>query len=56
MSPSITKSNLEVLERFDRSRGTKLAGRLWHLRRSGAYRQTALENLSLYVAAALNKL
>jgi glycosyltransferase involved in cell wall biosynthesis len=56
MSPSITKSNLEVLERFDRSRRTKLAGRLWHLRRSGAYRQTALENLSLYVAAALNKL
>lgn len=51
----LTAENRETLERFAKARAMPLIPRLVHLRRSGVYRQTALGNLGLLMAAVLGK-
>jgi len=52
----LTPDNAEVLRRFRAARAAPLWPRLIGLARSGIYRQTLLDNLGLYLAAALNRL
>jgi glycosyltransferase involved in cell wall biosynthesis len=52
----LTPQNQAVLQAFRAARSSDLLGRLLALRRSGIYRQSFVENLGLYLAAALNRL
>ena len=56
LSHRLTPENLEILERFVKSREMSLIPRLFHLKRSGIYRQTLLGNLGLVAAAVFRKL
>lgn len=55
-SDLLTEDALDVLERFQKAREQALAKRLYHLFRSGAYRQSLRGTIGLYVACVLNKL
>jgi glycosyltransferase involved in cell wall biosynthesis len=48
--------NVAILDLFARARTAWLPVRLWLLWRSGLYRQTAVEDLALYLAAAFGQL
>ncbi|MFT4116903.1 glycosyltransferase [Bradyrhizobium sp.] len=48
--------NVATLDLFARARTAWLPVRLWLLWRSGVYRQTAIENLALYVAAIFGRI
>lgn len=52
----LTPHNRAVLRQFAQARGMPWASRLIGVVRSGIYRQTFLDNLGLYLAAALNRL
>jgi len=52
----LTPTAIETLERFRGARTGTLFGRLANLRRSGVYRQTAMDQVSLYAAGLLGKL
>ncbi len=52
----LTKEAVRAYELFDRTRRAGPFGRLYYLVRSGAYRQTFLDQLGLYVAAFLGKI
>lgn len=49
-------ANVAILDLFARARTASLPGRLWLLWRSGVYRQTAIENLALYLAAIFGRI
>jgi hypothetical protein len=48
--------NVAILDLFARARTAWLPVRLWLLWRSGVYRQTAAENLALYLAASFGRI
>ncbi|MBL8644803.1 MAG: glycosyltransferase family 2 protein [Rhodospirillaceae bacterium] len=52
----LTPQNRRVLEEFADARARPLMPRLIGVARSGIYRQTFIDNLGLYLAAALNRL
>jgi glycosyltransferase involved in cell wall biosynthesis len=52
----LTLENQSVLRTFRVARGAGLIGRLLGLRRSGIYRQSFVDNVGLFLAAALNRL
>ncbi|MBM4128114.1 MAG: glycosyltransferase family 2 protein [Nitrospira sp.] len=56
MQHRLTPANLRTLEQFSAARQMSLPARLFHLRRSGIYRQTLLGNLGLIAAAVFRKL
>lgn len=49
-------ANAAILDRFAKARAAWLPVRIWLLWRSGVYRQTAVENLALYLAAVFGRL
>jgi hypothetical protein len=53
---SLTPHNRQTLEVFRRAREQNLPFRLFQLFRSGVYRQTALGNAGLVMAALLNRI
>jgi hypothetical protein len=56
LKPRLTPENLRVLETFAAARQRGPIGRLIGLARSGITRQTFIDNVGLYLAAALNRL
>ena len=54
--PMMTVDNQKVLDEFVRARHRQLLPRLLGLKRTGIFRQTALGNLGLLVAATINRL
>lgn len=56
MREHLTPENQRRLDEFEKARSGGLFARLIAFRRSGVYRQTALDNLSLIVAVVLKKL
>lgn len=56
MQHRLTPVNLRTLEQFSAARQMLLPARLFHLKRSGMYRQTLLGNLGLIAAAVFRKL
>ena len=52
----LTEESVEAFELFDRVRSAGLFGRLYYLMRSGAYRQTFLDQMGLYAAAIMGKI
>lgn len=52
----LTPQNRRVLQQFSAARTAPLIPRLIGVARSGIYRQTFIDNLGLYLAAALNRL
>jgi hypothetical protein len=53
--PSLTKTNAEVLDQFDKARRSHVPRRLYLLIRSGVYRQTAFGSMGLILAAVLGR-
>ena len=56
MQHRLTPANSRTLEQFSAARQMSLPARLFHLKRSGIYRQTLLGNLGLIAAAVFRKL
>lgn len=56
LSHRLSPENREILERFAKAREMSLIPRLYHLKRSGIYRQTLLGNLGLIAAALFGKI
>ncbi len=52
----LTPDNRVTLEQFEQARQSPLLRRLFLMRKSGIYRQTRKGNISLFVAACLNKI
>lgn len=52
----LTPKSRDILQRFAKARQMSLAPRLFHLKRSGIYRQTLLGNLGLIAAALFGKI
>lgn len=52
----LTAENVEILQRFAEARNMRLIPRLIHLKRSGIYRQTLLDNIGLVAAAIFGKI
>jgi glycosyltransferase involved in cell wall biosynthesis len=56
LSHRLTRKNRETLEFFANARDMSLFPRLFHLKRSGVYRQTLLGNIGLVAAAIFRKM
>lgn len=56
MRPHLTPENQRRLDEFERARSGHLPARLLAFKRSGAHRQTSLDNVSLILAVVLKKL
>lgn len=52
----LTEESVKAFDLFDRVRSVGPLGRLYYLMRSGAYRQTSLDQLGLYAAAIMGKI
>jgi glycosyltransferase involved in cell wall biosynthesis len=52
----LTAHNKHVLEKFERARQSKFFSRLYLMKKSGVHRQTLKGNISLIVAAIMNKI
>lgn len=52
---ALTKENLEIYDNFVKSRYGGVLTRLYHLRRSGVYRQGAFQSMALYCGSVLRR-
>lgn len=56
MRAALTPRNAATLDDFANARNASLLRRLYLIRRSGVYRQSALENIGLFVGALFGRL